>query len=441
MSFRLSDLKKSVRKTRDGYRVSPARLAERSDAYRIRFVLDQFEAHLGRPRRELDPDLILDFIGDARLGRGLLATLSQWYRMRPHTFAEVLDDAYPDGIGRARLAEHDLTSPLGLRAWLYAAVNRRGNGFLDPDAAGLFWSATARVLGIRREHLERLTLLDRPEEAILVRVGPVPSAADVMAAYNARAQTTLLRSAGEVTVRCAGPRSLVERAARSWAAPLDVEWSAEGSTIRLLGRADALGCWTRHGRRIERVVLELLSLPDLDVREVHGRLAVAERDCTFQWKDEHLEELGARSGAPSEYGLWDGIETLAAALRKERERLGEGDWTIRRPAHLVGVQGGVVMPHLELRRGDASLYLRVAGPEFAAFAVETLAPFLGKTPVALAARPEDEEEGFTLRFPGESAVRVQGSAIFDLLGERLHDWKGEPRAPSGESRRPLRAAA
>jgi hypothetical protein len=69
MSFRLADLKKSVRKGREGYQVTPARLEGRPAAFRIEFLLQQFEGHLGCPRRTLDPDSLLDFMGDMRLGR------------------------------------------------------------------------------------------------------------------------------------------------------------------------------------------------------------------------------------------------------------------------------------------------------------------------------------------------------------------------------------
>src|SRR3989442_8861317 len=117
MSFRLTDLKKTVRKGKDGYQVTPARLEGRRPGFRIEFMLQQFEGHLGCPRRLLGPDSLLDFMGDARLGRGLLATLSQWYRLRPRTFAEVLED------GGARLRERGVSGPIDLRAWLYDAVN------------------------------------------------------------------------------------------------------------------------------------------------------------------------------------------------------------------------------------------------------------------------------------------------------------------------------
>src|SRR5438132_13994632 len=124
MSFRLSDLKKSVRKGRKGYQVTPARLEGRPASFRIEFLLQQFEGHLGCPRRMLDPNSLLEFVGDHRLGRGLLATLAQWYRTRACTFPEMLED------GGARLREQGIAGPVDLRAWLYAAVNLTGRGYL-----------------------------------------------------------------------------------------------------------------------------------------------------------------------------------------------------------------------------------------------------------------------------------------------------------------------
>src|SRR3989442_2205446 len=168
MSFRLSDLKKSVRKGREGHQVSPARLEGRPAAFRIEFLLQQFEGHLGCPRRMLDPNSVLEFVGDARLGRGLLATLSQWYRMRPRTFAEVLAD------GGARLREHVIAGPIDLRAWLHAAVNRGGSVYLDPDREALFWKSQSRVLGFLGPDLQKLMLLVRPEGAVLDGTGPRP---------------------------------------------------------------------------------------------------------------------------------------------------------------------------------------------------------------------------------------------------------------------------
>jgi hypothetical protein len=394
----------------------------------VDFILQQFEEGLGRPRHTLDPAAILDFIGDTRLGRALLATLSQWYRMRPRTFAEVLQSRAGGPAAQARLLAQEIAGPTDLRAWVYGAVNRDGHGYLDPETEAHFWAGRSRAVGVRREALGQMMLLDRPEEAILVRTGPAPSAADVMAAYNARAHTTLLRCAREVSLRCGARGSLLERAARTWALGLDVEWRVEGDTLILLGSADALGRWTRHGRRVERAALELLSLPDLEVSEVRGRLEVGDRNCGFHWKGETLSRLSG-GGVPLQEELPEEIPAFAAMLRRERERAGDPSWGIRRASHVIGVEAAVRLPHLELRRGDLSLHLRLTGPHPDEMDPETVAPFEGKTPLALAGWSGGQEEPVTLLFPGGEPEQHSVGKVLSVLAERLEGWQEATREP------------
>lgn len=425
MSFRLADLKKTVRKGKDGYVVAPARLDGRPHAFRIEFLLQQFDDHLGHARRELDPESLLEFVGDARLGRGLLATLSQWYRVRPRTFAEILDRHQPPEQWRSRFLAHGIESPVDLRACFFAAVNRGADGFLDPEAESLFWQQQSRALGVRREGLVRLMYLDCPEEAVLVRAGPRPSAADVTSAYNARAHTTLLRSAREVTLRSAASSTMVERAARTWAETLEVEWRAERGDVTLSGRADVLGSWTRQGRRVERAALELLAHPELRFEEVRGRIDIAGRDCGFHWKADTLAALGSGAGGPFVDELPEQCGAFAAVLRRERERSGDTGWGIRRAGHLVGVSGAVCLPHLELRRGDTSLFLRLAAGNARS---PWLQQFRGKTPVASIAAPADREDRWCLSFPGEPAARgCPTTEVLPMLGAWL---EGPTKSPS-----------
>jgi hypothetical protein len=420
MSFRLSDLKKSVRKGRDGHQVTPARLEGRPAAFRIEFLLQQFEGHLGCPRRMLDPHALLDFVGDVRLGRGLLATLSQWYRVRPRTFAEVMED------GGARLREHGISGPIDLRAWLYAAVNRDGKGYLDPDSEALFWKVQSRSLGFRAQDLQKLMLLDRPDEAVLVRTGPPPRAADVMAAYNARAHTTLLRCAREIELRGEAPAALWERAGRAWAAPLGVEWRVDAGSLRLLGRAGALGCWTRHGRRVERAALELLALPELAVNELRGRVDIGERNCHFRWNEETLSLLGGGTGSRLVEELPGRLDALATLLRRERDHDEATTWAFRRAAHLVAVEGGIFLPHLELRRGDLSFFLRLAGPEPEEAAAQALAPFRARTPVALLAWSGDASQPMLLHLAGEPPHNCEPGTLLSVLTPRLQSTNDSP---------------
>lgn len=418
MSFPLSDLKKHVRKTKDGHQVTPTRLETRQHAFQVEFVLQQFDQHIGQPRHTLDPDTLLHFIGDPKMGRGLLSTLTQWYRVRPRTFAEVLGREPKGRLCQERLAVKGISSAMELRSWLFDSINRAGDGFLDPDNAELFWRLQARILGVQPEGLRKLARLDRPEEAILVRTGPRPEAQSVMATYTARAHTTLLRSAHEVTLRCGASTGEVGETTRAWCEALDIEWRQSGSDVTLLGRADALGCWTRHGRRVERAVLELLARTDLRIREVRGRLPIGDRICAFTWKDEALALFSAYSSGP---GAPERIDEAAQALRKERERSG-ADCSIRRASHLVGSRKSALLPHLELRQGDRSTYLRIETDD----QPEVRDAFTGESPLALLI---PQEEAWLVSWPQANPIRCSSGELLSVL------LAGEP------VRVPLRLAA
>jgi len=416
MSFRLADLKKSVRKSWEGYRVTVGRLEGRWPLFRIEFVLQQMDDHLGQPRRCLDPAALVDFLGDTRLGRGVIASLAQWYRVRPLRFSEI-----SGGRGNDRLTSQGITGPVDLRAWLFGAANCEGGGFLDPVASDLFWARQARRLGVDQKMLSRMMILDRPEEAILARTGPRPAAADVMAAYNARAHTTLLRCAAQITLHSQAPRSVLERAARTWAGGLGVEYGIDGASITLKGRADALGCWTRHGRRVEQCALELMALPDLEVSELAGRVNIRERECGFRWQRETLVNRGVGRGSPLTLDCPQRIEMMAARLRRERDQQEQNSgWLIRRSTFILAADGGAWLPHLELRRGDQSVYIRLSDSNRAsADPPAALTPFIGKTPIVLMGVTADDGPA-TLQSPGAPPAICQGDRLLDALGERLN---------------------
>jgi hypothetical protein len=199
-----------------------------------------------------------------------------------------------------------------------------------------------------------------------------------------------------------------------------VETRVERETFLLYGRPDATGSWARHGRRVERAALELLACPALAAREVRGQLTLGERACRFRWEGETLALLGAARAAPDgavdvpDEAIPEWVAAAAAALRRARDVSDGARLTIRRAAHQVGVEGGVCLPHLELRDGDDGLYLRVLPPEMLARAVESLRPFQGKTPLVLVGWPQEGEEVTFCRL-GETARRCAPDTLLAAL--------------------------
>jgi hypothetical protein len=190
-------------------------------------------------------------------------------------------------------------------------------------------------------------------------------------------------------------------------------------TLSLYGRPDATGSWARHGRRVERAVLEMLASAGIEPREVRGQLTLGDRACRFRWSGETLALLGASPDlsdpperAPSE-DLPDRVAATAAALRRARdlERL---PITVRRAAHLVGAAEGICLPHLEVRDGDASLYLRVLPPEALAETAERLESLRGRVPLFLIGWPEPGE-AVTLCRPGGPVERCAPEGLLEAL--------------------------
>src|SRR5262249_3969574 len=103
--------------------------------------------------------------------------------------------------------------------------------------------------------LEQALWLDAPDQAVLVRHGPVPTAADMRACYNVQVLETLLSTAPKSRFALRGNPAYVEAVA----APPWGQARGQGATVTLYGRPDALGVWTRHGARVARTALILLT--------------------------------------------------------------------------------------------------------------------------------------------------------------------------------------
>src|SRR5258705_4134873 len=127
MSFKITDFKKTTR-TADGERL-PYPYQIRDDRYTasIGYAIAYYERMVGRRRGEFEAETLLEFFGDPRLARGLVACLARTYAWREQTFAEALGEQSARLLWRA-----GLTSPAALRAKLYGLANGRYRGVILP---------------------------------------------------------------------------------------------------------------------------------------------------------------------------------------------------------------------------------------------------------------------------------------------------------------------
>src|SRR5918911_327251 len=120
MAFKTSDFKKTTRRSADTRQIYPYQIRDDRYTAAISYAIDYYERMVGRRRAEFETDTLLEFFGDPRLARGLVACLARTYVWREQTFAEAFGEKNAQAL---RLA--GLSNPVSLRRKLYGLANGR----------------------------------------------------------------------------------------------------------------------------------------------------------------------------------------------------------------------------------------------------------------------------------------------------------------------------
>jgi predicted nuclease of restriction endonuclease-like RecB superfamily len=345
VAFRLQDLCKTTRRqTGDGLpRLFPRLLGDDRFAPRLDIAIRCFETNLGRQRAELDTEALLTLFGDPRLARGLLRCFTRTYRYCARLLADVLGAEQA-----AALAARGLATPRDLRALVYARANQAG-GFVAPEKRGDFLGNL--VADLTPAELEGILWLDAADQAVLVRNGPLPSAADIRACYNLQVLETLLCAAPESRFAVHGDRARVEAVAARHA----VQAAVNGAGVTLHGCPDAFGSWMRHGARVARTALMLLAEgtlgPGTATVQLGDQQYEVRLDATLLQK-----ALPPRCWSAPE-STWGAGEAVVRAIQELRRRGRLAGWRLRWwPEPLIAEQG-LLWPELALRHGATSVGL------------------------------------------------------------------------------------
>ena len=116
----------------------PHQLKDKKAIARLEIAIRTFDAAAGKRRRDMDAQAMTDFFGDPRLARGIVACLGQFYKYETPDFRQMVGR---DAAGRLRDAE--LTKPSEVRAFTYAYVNERHDGFLAEGERAACYEALA----------------------------------------------------------------------------------------------------------------------------------------------------------------------------------------------------------------------------------------------------------------------------------------------------------
>ena len=345
MAFRAQDLRKTVRKEqgRELRRLFPRLLRDEAIVPKVGIAIRYFETKLGLLRRELDGETLAQLFGDPKLARCLIGCLGRSYRYRTRTFADVI------GEERAgTLAARGLTVPRELRALAYEEANRRG-GFVAPADRARFLDSLVPELDL--VEAEQLLWLDAPDQAILTRVGPLPTAAEILALYNFQTLETLLRNARVARLALRGERGVVEAVCRRHG----VKTTVEGGTVALHGRQDVFGSWTRHGTRLARAALALLGDGTLGPGEAEVQLG--SEAFSVELDSRLLGEALPPGTWSAPAATWAAAEDYVPALAAERRAGRLAGWRLKRWPDPPVTERGAVWSEYAIARGTIAIGL------------------------------------------------------------------------------------
>src|SRR5215210_652014 len=127
MSFKTNDFKKTTRTTDGDRLLYPYQIRDDRYTAAIGYAIAYYERMVGRRRGEFEVETLLEFFGDTRLARGLVACLARTYAWREQTFAEALGELTAQSLRQAGAG-----APAALRARLYGLANGRYGGVILP---------------------------------------------------------------------------------------------------------------------------------------------------------------------------------------------------------------------------------------------------------------------------------------------------------------------
>ena len=294
MAFPLKDIRVTTRRGRgeddDALpQAYPRLLRDSSVLAKIGITVGYFESMVGKERREFEPELLVEFFGDHKLARCIVAALARHYRFRPRLVEQVVTPAALRKLQRA-----GLEAPRALRLELYDRANEQAGGFLVSETREEVHGRMEKRLGLKRGQLQLLLHLDADEHAVLTREGEAPSNEQVVAYYNFDVLETLLRRAEQVDLAL----PLTEEDAESLQAlcraqdvAVEVKRGGRAALVRLRGRHDSMGLWSRHGRRVAGTVVEVVRRHRPALLDAAARVALRDKRAVLRLTPDLLDML------------------------------------------------------------------------------------------------------------------------------------------------------
>lgn len=434
MAFSLTDLKKTARTTPEGRRIYPYQIKDDRYTAAIGYAIAYYERMVGRRQREFESAALLEFFGDPRLARGLVACLGRSYQWHAPTIDEEL------GAAAAPLRAAGVASAAAARARLYTHANAHHGGIILPQERPAAIAALCADLGvdIAPRSFERALLLDHEGRRVLRRIGPEPTVDELVARYNYHSLETALVHAEHLTLTLRGPVWTLLRTVHNLAQRERLTYDLSTApktlfdtemTLVIHGAKDALGGYARAGRRVVRVLLRLLATHPGTLTSGVARVHLGGAPALVVLGRAELKVLGAPPAALLADTAWeaDGATQLQRAWGRALLSGKTHGWRLRRdPEPLVG-SNALVLPDFVALRGRERVAICLAHSRAGAAAlVRRLAECPGD---ALVLAPE------TALADGKRAPDLIGyhETLADAIGAIAARLSGAARSVAGET--------
>src|SRR5579859_3627962 len=224
MAFKATEWKKTTRSADGVRRIYPYQIRDDRYTAAIGYAIAYYERMVGHHQAEFEADTLLEFFGDPRLARGLIACLARTYAWRNRTFAEAFGAECADALRRTGLSD-----AADLRARLYGLANGRYGGVILPDERAEALALLCAELPISPAQFEQALTLDAEDQRILVKHGPMPDAREIVARYNYHSIETALCHAEWLRLRLRGPIWNILRSAHNLARRYRLRYDIDGA--------------------------------------------------------------------------------------------------------------------------------------------------------------------------------------------------------------------
>ncbi len=363
MAFRLEEFKKTNRKGASGGPATlyPHQLKDKKVLARLDIAIRTFDGSVGRRRRDMNAQAMIDFFSDPRLARGIVACLGRFYRYETPDFRQMVGR---DAAGR--LQDAGLVGAREVRALTYAHVNHHHAGFLTEAGRADCYAALGMRFCLTAQQWDVLLHLDAEENQLLTRPGAVPTPADLVALYNFHSLETPLRRATQIVLAglALTPADAADIRALARALGVKAVVSGDGVTLSVPAASEEGGGMSLLPRRpgsLSRCLLHLVEAYATRATSGCADATLGTAKFRLMLSADSLRALGmpAKRGdeKPAFRRRFEAAHVLHKDLLKRRAKGEGGGWKFKRLPEPIVTADGVLLPDFTLTREDATAHV------------------------------------------------------------------------------------